>query len=70
LINPDPSTVTVKLPPKAGTTLGEMLDIEGTGLLTVNVTADDVPPPGAGVNIVMERKAPTAKSDAGIAAVS
>ena len=47
-----------------------MLEIEGAGLLTVNVTDDEVPPPGAGVKTVMDSVAPAATSDAGIAAVS
>ncbi len=70
LINPDPLTVKVKLPPRASTGFGEMLEIEGTGLLTVNVTGAEVPPPGAGVNTVIDNKVPVARSDAGIAAVS
>jgi hypothetical protein len=60
----------VKLPPSAITREGEMLEIEGAGLLTVNVTAVEVPPPGEGVKTVIDNRAPTAKSDAGIAAVS
>jgi hypothetical protein len=47
-----------------------MLEIEGTGLLTVNVTGAEVPPPGADVNTVIDNKVPVARSDAGIAAVS
>ena len=70
MTNPEPLTVKVKLPPKASTGLGEILEIEGAGLLTVNVTAVEVPPPGAGVKTVIDNKAPVARSEAGIAAVS
>src|SRR5436853_7404494 len=52
---------------------GEMLESEGTGLLTgltVRVTAEEVPPPGAGLETVMDRLAPAVKSDAGIDAVN
>ena len=54
-INPEPLTVSVKLPPSAMTVLGEMLAIEGSGLLTVRVTAEEVPPPGVGLVTVMDR---------------
>lgn len=70
LTYPDPLTVRVKLGPNTSAVAGEMLEIEGTGLLTVNVTADEVPPPGVGVKTVIDNKAPTARSDAGIAAAS
>ena len=70
LMNPDPLTVRVKLGPNTTTVDGEMLEIEGTGLLTVNVSGDEAPPPGAGVKTVIDNKAPTARSDAGMAAVS
>jgi hypothetical protein len=63
-------TVKVKLPPSAITNGGEMLEIDGTGLFTVNVADDEVPPPGAGVKTVIDNRAPVARSDAGIAAVS
>ena len=69
-LNPDPLTVRVKLDPSTSVVDGEMLDIEGTGLLTVNVTAGEVPPPGAAVKTVIDNNAPTPRSDAGIAAVS
>src|SRR5207253_156000 len=54
----------------AETLEGEMLESEGTGLLTVRVTAEEVPPPGAGLETVMDRLAPAVKSDAGIDAVN
>src|SRR5207302_10256106 len=54
----------------AETLEGEMLESEGTGLLTVRVTTEEVPPPGAGLETVMDRLAPTVKSDAGIDAVN
>ena len=65
MINLVPLTVKVKLPPSATTRLGEMLEIEGTGLVTVRMTAAEVPPPGEGVETVMDNKAPAARSDAG-----
>lgn len=68
--NPDPLTVRAKLGPNMSAVEGEMLEIEGAGLLTVNVTADEVPPPGAGVNTVIDSKAPTARSEDGIVAFS
>jgi len=70
LTNPDPLTVRVKVGPNTSAVDGEIFEIEGTGLLTVNVTAAEVPPPGPGVKTVMEREAATARSDEGIAAVS
>src|SRR5438132_7395429 len=54
----------------AETLEGEMLESEGTGLLTVRVTAAEVPPPGVGLETVMDREAPTVKSDAGMDAVN
>lgn len=44
--------------------LGEMLEMDGTGLLTVKESAADVPPPGAGVKTVMESVPAEAMSDA------
>lgn len=70
LLNPDPLTVRVKLDPNTSAVDGEMFEIEGTGFLTVNVTAGEVPPPGAAVKTVIDNEAPTATSDAGIAAVN
>jgi hypothetical protein len=43
-----PFTVRVSAPVPALTVLGDMDVVVGTGLFTVNVTAVDVPPPGAG----------------------
>jgi len=70
LTNPDPLTVRVKLGPNTSAVDGEIFEIEGAGLLTVNVTAAEVPPPGVGVKTLIERRAATARSEAGIAAVS
>jgi len=70
LTNPEPLTVRVKLGPNTSAVDGEMLEIEGTGLLTVKVTAAEAPPPGVGVKTVTDKKAAAARSDAGIAAVS
>src|SRR5262249_19545360 len=70
LTNPDPLTVRVKLGPNTSAVDGEIFEIEGAGLLTVNVTAAEVPPPGVGVKTLRERRAATARSEAGIAAVS
>jgi hypothetical protein len=47
-----------------------MLEIEGTGLLTAKVSADEVPPPGAALKTVIDRFPATAMSDAGIDAVN
>ena len=44
----EPFTVRVKAGPPAVALLGEIELIAGTGLLTVNVFAPDVPPPGPG----------------------
>ena len=65
-----PFTVRVNAALPAVTLEGEMLDIEGTGLLTVSVAADEVPPPGAALLTVMETLPPEAMSLAEIAAVS
>ena len=47
-----------------------MLVVVGTGLLTVNVNALDVPPPGVGLNTVTDEVPVAAMSVAGIAAVN
>lgn len=47
-----------------------MLEMAGSGLLTVSVSADEVPPPGTGLKTVIGKYAPTPKSEAGIAAVN
>jgi hypothetical protein len=54
-INPEPLTVSVKLPLAATTGFGETLAIEGSGLFTVRVTGEEVPPPGVGLETVMDR---------------
>ena len=66
----DPLTVSVKDAPPAVAPLGEIELIAGNGLLTVNVFADDVPPPGPGFVTVTLIVAPVAMSVAGIEAVS
>ena len=64
----DPLTVRVKVPPNASTGFGEMLEIDGTGLFTVRVSAAEAPPPGAELTTVIDRYPATATSDVGIAA--
>jgi hypothetical protein len=49
---------------------GERLDVAGTGLLTASVCVLDVPPPGAGVNTVIDALPALAISAAVIAAVN
>jgi len=70
LTNPVPLTVSVKPLATARAGFGEILEIEGTGLLTFRVSAGEVPPPGAALKTVIETKPPTAMSDAGIVAVN
>src|SRR5205807_2606151 len=65
-----PVRVSVNPGPPAETLEGEMLESEGTGLLTVRVTAEEVPPPGAGLERAEERRVGAVKSDAGIDAVN
>jgi hypothetical protein len=65
-----PVTVRVKLAPPAIRLLGESALVPGKGLLTVNVRAPDVPPPGAGVNTVTDAVPAVAMSLARMAAVS
>src|SRR5260370_945436 len=59
---------------KAGPTAqagdGEISDSDGSGLLTVNVNAADVPPPGAGFTTETESVPAEATSLAGMAALS
>ena len=50
-----PVRVSVNPELPAETLEGEMLESEGTGLLTVRVTAEEVPPPGVGLVTVMDR---------------
>src|SRR5258708_39252492 len=69
LTNPEPFTVSVKAGPPENAFVGEMLEIEGAGLLaalTANVRADELPPPGAGFTTVMESVPAEAPSLAGI----
>jgi hypothetical protein len=65
-----PYTVNVNAGPPERTALGYVSVTEGTGLLTVNVSAFDVPPPGAGLNTVTLAVPALAMSLAGIAAVT
>jgi hypothetical protein len=68
-----PFTVNVNAPEPALTVFGDNVVIAGTGLgaaVTVNVTALDVPPPGAGLVTVTEGVPVVATSLAKIAAVS
>jgi hypothetical protein len=60
----DPLTVMVKAAPPVSTGVGVRDESVGTGLLTMKVTADDVPPPGAGVETVTLLEAPAATSAA------
>ena len=62
--NPEPFTVNVKLGPKTRAVAGEILEMLGTGFSTANVNEADVPPPGEGLNTVIERLAPAATSAA------
>src|SRR5207302_2342253 len=54
----------------AETLEGEMLESEGTGLLTVRVTAEEVRPPGVWIETPMDRQTPAVKSDASMDAVN
>jgi hypothetical protein len=65
-----PFTVRVNPPLPALTLVGEMLDSEGSGLLTARVRDPEVPPPGAGLTTVIETFPATATSPAVMAAVS
>jgi hypothetical protein len=65
-----PVMVRVKLPLPATAVAGLMLLIVGAGLLMVNVTAPDSPPPGAGLKTVTFAVPAVATSLAGMAAVS
>jgi hypothetical protein len=67
---PVPFTVSVKAGPPAETLEGDSDEIDGDGLLTENVWADEVPPPGVGVLTVTGTEAPDAMSEALIDAVS
>jgi hypothetical protein len=66
----EPFTVRVKAGPPAVALLGEIELIAGTGLLTANVIAFDVPPPGRAFTTVTETVPPVLISDEGTAAVT
>jgi hypothetical protein len=65
-----PFTVKVKPPLPAVTQVGLIDVVVGTGLLMVNVTAFDVPPPGAGFTTVVAAVPALATKLAGTVAVS
>ena len=65
-----PVAVMVKPASPAVAELGEIEVTPGEGLFTVNVAAVEVPPPGAGLNTVMEIVAVAVRSLAGTAALS
>jgi hypothetical protein len=65
-----PVTVTVNWGPPAVAQAGLIAVVVGTGLLMVNVTAFDVPPPGAGFTTVMDPVPGLAMRAAGTVAVS
>jgi hypothetical protein len=67
---PEPVTVSVKASPQAFSDAGAIELSVGPGLLIINVTDDEVPPPGAGVKTVMSREPDEAMSVARIVAVS
>jgi hypothetical protein len=67
---PVPFTVKVKAAPPAMALLGGMVVIVGTGLFTVNVTALEVPPLGAGLVTVKLNVPAMAMSEARMVAVS
>jgi hypothetical protein len=58
----EPDAVNTNPEPPATADVGLMLDNVGAGPLTVNVTAFDVPPPGAGLNTVTGIVAEAARS--------
>ena len=66
----DPLTVSVKPGPPAVALLGEIELIAGTGLLTVNVIAFDVPPPGGAFTTVTEAVPAVLMSNEGTTAVT
>src|SRR6267378_4608570 len=65
-----PVTVSVKAALPADVLVGDSVESVGDGLVTLNVCAAEVPPPGAGVTTVTDAIAAVARSEAGIAAVS
>lgn len=66
----EPVTVSVNAPLPTAAVLGKIELSVGAGLLTVNVFAEDVPPPGVGVKTVTEAVPAEAMSAALICAVS
>jgi hypothetical protein len=66
----EPFTVSVKAGPPAVALLGEIELIAGTGLLTVNVIAFDVPPPGVAFTTVTEAVPAVLMSPEGTVAVT
>ena len=66
----EPFTVRVKAGPPAVALLGTIELIAGTRLLTVNVIALDVPPPGGALTTVTETVPALLISDEGTAAVT
>jgi hypothetical protein len=50
-----PFTVSVKLAPPTRALLGEIVVIAGTGLVTGRFIALEIPPPGAGVDTLIEK---------------
>jgi hypothetical protein len=66
----EPLAVSVKAGPPAVAELGEIVASDGAEAVTVSVSAVDVPPPGAGVETVIDSVPAAAMSDAGIAAVN
>src|SRR5258708_7171592 len=65
-----PVTVSVKAALPADVLVGDSVESVGDGLVTLNVCAAEVPPPGAGVTTVTDAIAAVARSEAGMAAVS
>src|SRR5439155_320716 len=65
-----PVTVSVRAALPADVLVGDSVESVGEGLLTLNVCAAEVPPPGAGVTTVTDAVAAVARSEAGMAAVS
>src|SRR3989338_282678 len=69
-MNSVPETVIVNSESPTVFPVGSMLVVVGTGLFTVNVWASEVPPPGVGLNTVIEKVPAAVKSEAGMVAVS
>ena len=65
-----PVTVKVNCGPPAVAQVGLIAVVVGTGLLMVNVTAFEVPPPGAGFTMVMDAVPGLAMRAAGTVAVT